>query len=96
VEEQAVLVHVPLPAGEEGWNRVSELADRLVERIEAAGAGEYDGEVVGEGWATFYSYGPDADRLWQAVAEAVDLAALPEGAHAVKRYGGPGAREVRV
>lgn len=91
-----MLVLVPVPAGEEGWQRVSELADRLAERMDASGAGEYDGEVVGDGSATFYLYGPDADRLWEAVAETVDLEALPEGAHAVKRYGPPGARELRV
>ena len=94
--EQAVLVRVALPDRATGWDVVAQLGERLAERVEAAGVGEFDGDVVGEGEATLYLYGPDANRLWDAVADVVDLASLPRGSHAEKRYGGPGARVVRV
>ena len=94
--EHAVLVNVPVPGGEAGWELVSKLSDRLAERIDEAGVGEFDGNEIGEGWARFYCYGPDADRLWDAVADTVDLGSLPPGAHAVKRYGAPGAPSVRI
>jgi hypothetical protein len=95
-EEQAVLVQVALPAAATGWDVVERLGERLRERVGAAGVGEFDGDVVGEGEATLYLYGPDADRLWDAIADVVDLPSLPPGSHAEKRYGGPGARVVRV
>ena len=95
-DEQAVLVHVALPAATTGWDVVERLGERLAERVEVAGVGEFDGDVVGEGEATLYLYGPHADRLWEAVADVVDLVSLPPGSYAEKRYGGPGARTVRV
>jgi hypothetical protein len=95
-EEQAVLVHVALPAAGSGWDVVERLGERLAARVEAGGVGEFDGDVVGEGGATLYLYGPDADRLWDAVADVVDLPSLPPGSYAEKRYGGAGAPAVRV
>lgn len=94
--EHAVLVKVPLPAGQTGWEVVSLISERLAERIDVRGVGEFDGDEFGEGWATLYCYGPDADLLWAAVDDVVDLPSLPAGAHAIKRYGGPGAASLRV
>ena len=97
--EHAVLLNVALPTSmPEGLSAalVGRLAGALSARVSATGVGEYDGEAVGEGWAIFYCYGPDADRLWGAVAEEVDLPSLPSGSYVVKRYGEPGAPEERI
>jgi hypothetical protein len=72
------------------------LQDRLLEAIENAAAGQLDGDEFGEGTCTIYCYGPDADRLWDAVAPILETEPFPEGSVAVKRYGPPGAREETV
>jgi hypothetical protein len=72
------------------------LQDRLLEAIRNASAGELDGDEFGEGICTIYCYGPDADRLWDAVAPILETEPFPEGSVAVKRYGPPGAREETV
>lgn len=72
------------------------LQDRLVEAIRNAAVGELDGDEFGEGACTVYCYGPDADRLWDAVAPVLEAESFPQGSVAVKRYGPPGAREDTV
>ena len=72
------------------------IEDPIIEAIESAGVGEFDGNEIGPDGATLYMYGPDADALWSAVDSAVSGTGLGSGSHAIKRYGPPGAREVRV
>ena len=92
--DHAVLVHVTsLPDNNAGLDK---LEDPLIEAIEAAGVGEFDGNDIGAEGAVLYMYGPDADRLWEAVEQIVRAAGLGSGSYAVKRYGEPGAAEVRI
>ncbi|MEZ5410183.1 MAG: hypothetical protein R2761_19290 [Acidimicrobiales bacterium] len=75
---------------------LDEIEDPLIEAIQAAGVGEFDGIDIGADGAVLYMYGPDADRLWDAVETTVLAVGLGSGSYAVKRYGEPGATEVRI
>ena len=79
--------------------RVHDLEDALTEAIDAANAGEFDGNDVGEGECILYAYGPDADALFAAIQPVVAAhRELLSGGYAVLRYGPPedGMREVQV
>ena len=87
--EQAVLIFISSftdPAAD-----LAGIEDALIERIESAGVGEFDGNEVGPEHATLFMYGPDADALWSAVEPVVRQAPLGAGCFVVKRYGDPGA-----
>ena len=60
----AVLAKLHLSSGDFGTDddvdSIHDLADQLAEAIDAANAGEFDGEEFGDGQCTFYMYGPDA------------------------------------
>ena len=92
--DQAVLVQIALPT--DGEIGLDEIEDPLIEAIDRAGVGEFDGNEIGPDGATLYMYGPDADRLFSAVEPVLRSASLPAGSHAVVRYGGPGAEARRV
>jgi hypothetical protein len=95
--EQAVLVHLKLSddafgqAGES--SAIIDLGDSLTGRVE--GVGEYDGNEIGAGWATLFLYGPDADRLADRVLPFIRSYGPRPGSYLVRRYGPPGALEVR-
>jgi hypothetical protein len=92
--EQAVLIRITsLTDPDSGLDLIE---DPIIDAIETAGVGEFDGNEIGAEGATLFMYGPDADALWDAVDSVVSRSALGPGSHAVKRYGLPGAREVRV
>jgi hypothetical protein len=86
------LVHLPAPEGSD-LSPLFAIEDSLIEAIEASGAGEFDGNEIGQGQVTLYMYGPDADRLFAAIEPVLVGVPLPPGCVAVKRYGEPGARE---
>lgn len=94
VSEHAVLIHIPSLLDEDGGLDVIE--DALAEALGEAGVGEFDGNDIGADGAVLYMYGPDADALWQAVEPVARAARIGAGSYAVKRYGEPGAHEVRV
>jgi len=96
VADQAVIVNVPLRGARRGAVSLTELGDRLAELVDAAGVGEFDGDLIGEDLGVLYLYGPDADRLWDAIEGEVESASLPGGSYVVKRYGDPGDPETRV
>lgn len=100
VSDHAVIVHLRLSDAQFGSDADRDALYALEEQIEAAiekaGAGEFDGNEVGQGEWVLYAYGPDADRLWQAVEPALRASPAARGGWAVKRYGEPGAREERV
>ncbi len=100
VEQQALIVEIRLPSGDMGSNDDREgifgLEDQLITAIEKSGAGEFDGNEFGGGVATLYMYGPNADRLWEAVSNTLFGYSAPEGSFAIKRYGKPGSPEERV
>ncbi len=101
--EHAVLVYLKLSNEHLGTSDevddVHELSDRLEEAIEAAEAGEFDGDEFGEGQCTLFMYGPDADALFAAIEPTLRGSPLSRGGYAIKRYGDPDdpdAKEVRV
>ncbi|HEX7862875.1 MAG TPA: hypothetical protein VF773_21260 [Verrucomicrobiae bacterium] len=68
-----------------------ELEDQLIAAIESADAGEFDGnEVATDGSdGTLNMYGPDADRLFEAVRPVLAAATCIRNAVATIRYGPP-------
>jgi len=96
VNDQAVIVNVPLQGASGDFDYIEELGERLRERLAESDIGEFDGDVVGEDWGVIYLYGRDADRLWQTVEDLVREASPPAGTNVVKRHGPPGAPEARV
>lgn len=96
--EHAVIVHFQY--GSTDLSRLFQLEEKLEAAIAAASAGEFDGnEVATDGSDGFlYMYGPDADRLFEAVRPVLEAAPFMKGATARKRYGPPadGVREVEV
>lgn len=98
--EQAVLVSFPLSGAGFGsaWELevLGSLGDDLADVTAEADAGEFDGHDVGEGAYTLYLYGPDADELFDAIEPLLTRQPWPGSVTVVKRYGEPGAEEVRV
>jgi hypothetical protein len=100
--ENAVIVRYALSGDgfgdEEERKAVYALQHRLAEAVEAADAGEFDGNEVGGGEAVLYAYGPDATRLFAAMEP--QLRAFPaRPAYAVLRFGeadDPTAEEQRI
>ena len=99
----AVIVHLELSNRNFGIEAEREaifaLTDRMEAAINAAAVGEFDGNEFGGGECTLYMYGPDADRLYNAVVGILQGSRLSRGGHVVKRYGDPqdpGAREVKL
>ncbi len=91
--DHAVLVHITSLPEDAG---LDEIEDPLIEAIETAGVGEFDGNTIGPQEAILYMYGPDGDALWKAVEPILREASLGDGAYAVVRYGDPGAEKKRI
>ena len=101
-DDHAVITHLPLSddgfGTEDEREAVDELEERIGEAVDAIG-GEHDGSEFGGGEAVLYTYGADADALFDAIRQCLDGFELRPGAYAVKRYGradDPDAREERV
>lgn len=100
--EHAVIAYLPFSEDEFGSSadreEVFALEDRLIEAAAALG-GEHDGHEFGGGEAVLYTYGPDADELFEAVRRCLQGFPVRAGAFALKRYGrfgDPTARQDRV
>ena len=71
---------------------------RLSHRIDAALqplGGENDGHEFGNGEAVVFSYGPDADQVFDVVQRSLQDFDVRPGAYAIKRYGPAGDSEAR-
>jgi hypothetical protein len=88
--KDAVLVHFKLSDREFGTSderdSVHEFTDRLDALILEHQAGEFDGDEFGNGEGTLFMYGPDADRLYEAVLPALKNWEKLRGGHVIKRY----------
>jgi hypothetical protein len=100
---QAVIVHLRLNRNCAGsvalHDALLALQDRIAIAIDESVVGEFDGDLVGQGECILYMYGPDADRLFEAVEPLLKSFALGSSGYAIKRYGDvydSNAREVRV
>lgn len=93
--EHAVIVHFNY--GSTDLQALFALEDKLEQAIAFAGAGEFDGnEVATDGSdASLYMYGPNADKLFEAVRPVLESSSFMRGAVVRKRYGPPedGVRE---
>jgi hypothetical protein len=96
--EQALLLRLRLPESQIGDETPTIVA--LEEAIESAlrehRAGEFEGHDLRDGVWNLYLYGPDAERIFESVAEVVRGARLDSSSHAILRFGGRGAREERI
>ena len=97
-QEQALLLHLRLSQSQAGDEASTIVA--LEEAIESAlrkhRAGEFEGHDLRDGVWTLYLYGPDAQRIFESVAEAVRGTRLDPSSHAILRFGERGAREERI
>jgi hypothetical protein len=90
VSDQAVIVEFQY--GSLDLGPLFELEDKVAAAIDAAGAGEYDGnEIATDGSdGSLYMYGPDAARLADVVRPVLETAPFMKGARLRIRYGEPG------
>jgi hypothetical protein len=99
-EEQALIITIPLHSGKtgsaDGLKRLYALEDQLIVAIKESGAGEYDGNEIGEGVFTFYIYGPSAERLFSVIRPVLKKFRPPAGSYLIKRYGKPGSKQDKV
>src|SRR5829696_4784891 len=56
-DEQAVLIHVMTPDAPDGFE-IDMVEEPIVEAVDSADVGEYDGHEIGPDEVTFYLYGP--------------------------------------
>ena len=99
--QQAVIVHLDgtgLPDHIYQEYDLATIEDRLIEVLERKRLGEFDGNEVGQGQATLFMYGPDAERLFDGIEQTLREYPLCQGARVEIRRGGPGAqqRELRL
>ncbi|OAI42446.1 hypothetical protein AYO41_04255 [Verrucomicrobia bacterium SCGC AG-212-E04] len=90
MSDQAVIIQFAY--GQTDLSPLYELEDKLIAAIGASGTGEFDGHEVAIGGSdgTFYMYGPDADRMFEAVQPVLASATCIHKAVATIRYGAPG------
>jgi hypothetical protein len=90
-DEHAVLVYIKLSddnfGGEQERAGLHKLEDQLTAAIDSCRAGEFDGDEFGGGFCTLYMYGPNADKLAEAVLPILRQFHAPVGSYVVKRYG---------
>ena len=89
VAQHAVIVQFNFPAAD--LDRIIEVEDQLAKALEATGAGELDGnEVAMDGRDNlFYLYGPDADKLYEAIEPVLLSSEMLSQARVLLRYGSP-------
>jgi len=85
--EEAVIIHLDVTGlPDEFW----QLNERLYGELERSGAGEFDGNEIGQGEATLFAYGPDAVRLFDVMKPILTSYGVCRNARVVLRKGGPG------
>ena len=98
MSDHAVIVRFDY--GQTDLSPLHELEDKLIDAIESAAVGEFDGnEIAMDGSdGTLYMYGPSADRLFDVVRPVLASAECIHNAVATIRYGPPedGVQEKRV
>jgi hypothetical protein len=98
--EQALLIYLKLSDATFGDQNERESLYRFEDEISQmfydSSIGEYDGNEVGDGYFTIYIYGPDADRIASSVIPKLKETEVLPGSYLLKRYGTPGAKEIKV
>ena len=87
--EHAVIVQFNFPSGD--LKKIIEVEDQLAKALEETGAGELDGnEIALDGRDNlFYLYGPDADKLYEAIEPVLLSLEMLSQARVLLRYGPP-------
>jgi hypothetical protein len=80
--EHAVIAHLIPDVGDD-WG-VDLVEDQLIEAIDNAGVGEFDGNLMGPGEVELYAYGPDADALFDVMEPILRAVPLKPGSYALK------------
>ena len=96
--EQALLLRLRLPEcqADDVTPTIVALEEAIESALRAHRAGEFEGHDLRDGVWHLYLYGPDAERIFESVAEVVRGARLDPNSHAILRFGGRGAREERI
>ena len=98
-DEQAVIIHLKLSNEEFGYSGETAeyypLEDDIEALVENNGVGELDGHEFGGGFAVFYLYGPDAEKLYSAISDRILSIEALSGSFVVKRYGQPGSHDIQ-
>ena len=98
MSEQAVIVE--LQYGQTDLDPLFELEDKLIAAVDSAGVGEFDGNEIAQDGSdgSLYMYGPDADKLFEAIQPVLQEATCIRSIVATIRYGPPqdGVRERQV
>ena len=89
VSEQAVIV--AFKYGYPNLDRLFEVDDLLEAAAEKSGAGEHDGHEIAVDLSdgSYYLYGPDADKLYEAIRPILEEQDFTKGAKVTLRYGPP-------
>ncbi len=100
--DHAVILHLPLSGEEFGTANEREdvlaLEERIIEAVQPIG-GDHDGHEFGAGEAVLYTYGRDANELFDAIGGSFGAFPIRRGAYAIKRFGpaaDPGSAEERL
>jgi hypothetical protein len=97
--KDGVTVHFKLSDSKFGSSEerdsVHRFSDELASLIKEHQVGEFDGDEFGNGEGTLFMYGPEVDRLFEAVHSALQTWEPLRGGHVIKRYGKSG-RSVRI
>ena len=75
---------------------LSALEDQLIAAIAANKAGELDGNEVGDGETTIFTYGPEAEKLYRAMEPVLRGYPLCQNARVIIRKGGPGSPQTEI
>lgn len=75
---------------------IHEFTSILDKVIKESGQGFFDGDEFGEGEASLYMYGPNADKLFKVVEPLLRNWEPLKGGYAIKRYGAPVDQRERV
>lgn len=88
--DQAVIVKYNFAAG--NLDRIFEIEDQLANAVESASVGQFDGnEIAVDGRDNlFYMYGPDANKIYEAIEPILLSWDVLSQAQVLLRYGPPG------
>jgi hypothetical protein len=97
--EQAVLIHLngtDLDQAVYEENDLMTIEDLLIAKLDGTGLGEFDGNEVGEGGATLFLYGNDAEKLFTRIEPVLRDYPLCQKAKVIIRQGKPGSQQREV
>lgn len=98
--EQSLRLEFPLSDARFGskseFAAMLDLEARLEQAIATARVGELDGNEVGGGTFVVFTYGPDADALFRAVAPTLSGSPHSTACTVILRHGPPGTAETRL